>query len=278
MSNFQYCLNTSTIKGQGLSLTEEIELAARVGYDGIEPWIREMDAFTGDGGDLKDLGKRCADLGLEVVNLIGFFEWCVNDDAQRAKGLEEARRNFQMAADIGAGKLAAPPFGAHKDGDLDLLAAAERYGELIDIGREYGVVPVVEFWGVSKNLSRLGEAMLVAIESGRSEACVLADIFHMYKGGSPFEGLAHVPGETLALLHVNDYLADPPREQQTDADRVFPGDGVAPCKMIFDTLKNNGYRGMLSLELFNAEYYKMKAETAARTGLEKMRRITGDCA
>jgi 2-keto-myo-inositol isomerase len=276
MTNFQYCLNTSTIKGQGLGLTEEIELAARVGYDGIEPWIRELDVFTEGGGDLKDLGGKCADLGLKVVNLIGFFEWCVDDDADRAKGLEEARRNFQMAADIGADKLAAPPFGAHKDGELDLLAVAERYAELIDMGREYGVTPVVEFWGVSKNLSRLGEAVLVAIESGRAEACVLADIFHMYKGGSPFEGLGHVPGETLALLHVNDYQADAPREQQTDADRVFPGDGVAPCKAIFDTLKRNGYRGMLSLELFNAEYYALEAEAVARTGLEKMKVIGGD--
>jgi len=51
---------------------------------------------------------------------------------------------------------------------------------------------------------------------------------------------------------------------------------VAPCKAIFDTLKRNGYRGMLSLELFNAEYYALEAEAVARTGLEKMKVIGGD--
>ncbi|MFW6286401.1 MAG: sugar phosphate isomerase/epimerase family protein, partial [Candidatus Sumerlaeota bacterium] len=230
MGNFGYCLNTSTIKGQELSLPEEIELAARAGYDGIEPWIREMDECTQSGGSLRDLGKKCEDLGLKVVNLIGFFEWCVDDAETRRKGLEEAKRNFEMAAEMGAKMLAAPPFGAHSEGELDLLAAAERYGDLIEMGRDFGVVPVVEFWGVSKNLSRLGEALMVTVESGKPEARLLADVFHMWKGGSSFEGLRHVRGETLGLLHVNDYTGEKPREEQKDSDRVYPGDGVAPYR------------------------------------------------
>ena len=70
---FGYCLNTSTIKGQELNLIEEIEIAAKAGYTGIEPWVRELDEFEEDGGSLEDLGKRIADQGLAVVNLIGFF-------------------------------------------------------------------------------------------------------------------------------------------------------------------------------------------------------------
>src|SRR5689334_17805424 len=42
---FGYCLNTSTISGQKLSLVEEVELAARAGYRGIEPWVRELEQY-----------------------------------------------------------------------------------------------------------------------------------------------------------------------------------------------------------------------------------------
>ncbi|OYW33991.1 MAG: hypothetical protein B7Z51_00240 [Methyloversatilis sp. 12-65-5] len=42
---FRYCLNTSTIREQKLGIVAEVELAAKVGYDGIEPWIRELDDF-----------------------------------------------------------------------------------------------------------------------------------------------------------------------------------------------------------------------------------------
>ena len=32
---FKYCLNTSTIRGQNLPITKEIDIAARAGYTGI---------------------------------------------------------------------------------------------------------------------------------------------------------------------------------------------------------------------------------------------------
>src|SRR4051812_16897072 len=58
---FRYCLNTSTISGQKLSLPDLIDTAAKAGYDAIEPWIREIDAYVQGGGSLKDLEKRIRD-------------------------------------------------------------------------------------------------------------------------------------------------------------------------------------------------------------------------
>jgi sugar phosphate isomerase/epimerase len=267
---FGYCLNTSTIKGQELTLAEEIDITAAAGYDGIEPWVREIDAHVDAGGTVEGLKSRAADLGLGIVNLIGFFEWAVDDAQARSAALEEARRAFDLAARIGCKMVAAPPSGVSGAAGLDLFAAAERYAAVIDLGREFGVTPVLEFWGMAKSLGRLGEALLVASECGRAEACVLADVFHMYKGGSPYEGLNLVGPKTLGVLHMNDFPADPPLSEIKDSDRVFPGDGVAPLDRILRTLHDSGYRGMLSLELFNEEYYAMPAREVAKTGLAKM--------
>ena len=52
-----------------------------------------------------------------------------------------------------------------------------------------------------------------------------------------------------------------------------PGDGVAPLKEILRELRRIGYRGVLSLELFNRDYWKQDALTVARTGLEKMKAV-----
>lgn len=269
---FGYCLNTSTIKGQGLSLLEEIDIAARAGYEGIEPWVSELDAYAASGGDLDELGRRIADAGLAVPNLIGFFPWAVDDDAQRAAGLAEARRNLELARRVGAQRLAAPPVGA-TDGGLNLDAAAERYAALLEIGAEYGVTPMLEFWGMSKSLGRMSEALYVAAECGRHDACLLADVFHIYKGSGDFAALRLLGPEMLGLFHVNDYPADPPRAVINDSQRVFPGDGVALLGQIFADLAHAGFTGMLSLELFNAEYYAMDAFEAAATGLRKLRRV-----
>ncbi len=268
---FSYCLNTSTIRGHGLSLVEEIDLCAKAGYDGIEPWIRELDAHLQQGGTLGDLRKRIDDAGLIVPNLIGFFPWSVDDDARRAEGLEEARRNLDQAAAIGCTGLAAPPMGMTDRTDADLKAIADRFASVMELGDEAGVRPILEFWGASSTLGTLGEALLVAAESGRADASILADVFHMYKGTGHHGGLKLIGPRTLGLVHVNDYPADPPRETIKDADRVYPGDGIAPLGEIFADLRAAGYSGMLSVELFNEAYWARPAEEVARTGLDKTR-------
>ena len=66
------------------------------------------------------------------------------------------------------------------------------------------------------------------------------------------------------MIHVNDYPAAPPRAEISDQFRVYPGDGVAPLKEVFRSLYANGFRGFLSLELFNHEYWKNDALLVAR--------------
>ncbi len=270
---FRYMLNTSTIREQKLPFTDKIAIAAKAGYHAIEPWIRELEQHVKEGGSLKDLGKLIRDVGLTVESAIGFAEWIVDDDARRKKGLETAKRDMDLVEQIGGKRIAAPPIGATNQADLNLLKAAERYRELGEIGDKVGVVPMVEVWGFSKTLGRLGEATLVAMESGYAKACVLPDVFHLYKGGSGFTGLSLTGPQAVQVLHVNDYPATPGRYKITDADRIYPGDGVAPLKEMFRDLYRVGFRGHLSVELFNRKYWMEDAATVARTGIEKLRAV-----
>ncbi len=80
-------LNTSTIRGQKLSIVEEIAIAAKAGYQAMEPWIDELERYAASGGSLEDLGKRFRDAGISVESAIGFFDWIVDDPDRRRKGL-----------------------------------------------------------------------------------------------------------------------------------------------------------------------------------------------
>jgi len=270
-SQFTYCFNTSTIRGQELDLAEEVEIAAKAGYDGIEPWLRKIDAYRESGGSLSDMKKRISDHGLKVESAIGFAQWIVDDATQRAKGFEHAKRDMDTLRQIGGLRIAAPPTGATRKAGLNLFAAAERYARLLELGDEMGVVPQVEVWGFSKNLSRLGETLFVAVESGHPKACVLPDVYHIFKGGSDFEGLNLLSGPAIQVFHVNDYPSEPPREKMGDADRVYPGDGVAPLDDILGGLRTKNSPVALSLELFNRTYWKQDALEVAKTGLQKMK-------
>ncbi len=270
---FGYCFNTSTIRGQKLGLVEEVDLVGRAGYQGFEPWVREIDTYTRAGGSLKDLAKRLRDRGMTVEDVIGFPEWVVDDAARRKRGLEEAKRCMDLVQQLGGKRLAAPPVGATKDTMVDLRRAAERYRALLEIGDQMAVIPQVELWGFSTTLSKLGECVQVAMEADHPKACVLADVYHLYRGSSAWHGFRLLSGAGLGIFHMNDYPADLPAAKIVDANRVFPGDGIAPLKTLLRDLHAIGFRGMLSLELFNPEYYKRDAFEVVQTGLAKMKAV-----
>ncbi|WP_169977508.1 sugar phosphate isomerase/epimerase family protein [Tautonia rosea] len=274
----RYCLNTSTIRGANseVGLVDQIRIAAEAGYDAIEPWLRDINRFKDEGGSVRDLGQQIADAGLAVPSAIGFARWAVDNTDERAAGLEEARRDMATLAAIGGTRLAAPPVGLTDQRYGDLLTLAERYATLLELGTEFGVVPQLEVWGFSQTFQRLGEVAFVAVESGRPDACILPDVYHLYKGGSSLEGLLYLNGASIHVFHLNDYPAEPPRESISDADRVFPGDGVAPFDRLREILSAIGFNGTFSLELFNRTYWTRDPLEVAREGLRKMKAVTGD--
>jgi sugar phosphate isomerase/epimerase len=268
--SFRYCLNTSTL-GWKLDLVQTVEITARAGYNALEPWIRELDDYIKKGGDLKVLAQRLRDRGLTVESAIDFPEWVVDDSGRRKKALEQMKRSMDLVRQLGGTRIAAPPAGATNQADLDLRRVAERYRALLELGDRMDVVPQLEIWGFSRVLRRLSEGVYAAMESHHPKACVLPDVYHLYKGGSDFDNLALLSASAFHVLHFNDYPATPPRESIADAQRIYPGNGVAPLGEIVRTLHRNGFRGVLSLELFNRDYWKQDPQTVARTGLEKMR-------
>jgi sugar phosphate isomerase/epimerase len=270
---FSLCLNTATIRGQKLGIVKEIGIASEAGYDSIEPWVDSIEAYVKEGGTPKELRKRLSDAGLTLESAIGFPEWIVDDDARRAKGLERAKREMDLVAQAGGKRLAAPPAGATELPKLDFGAATERYRALLEAGDEVGLVPQLELWGFSKNLHRLGECVGVAMETGHPKACVLADVYHLYKGGSDFHGIRMLGLDAVQVLHMNDYPAEPPRDKIDDSHRVYPGDGIAPIPELLRLLQKSGGRKVLSLELFSRQYWSEDPLTVAKTGLSKMKAV-----
>jgi sugar phosphate isomerase/epimerase len=266
---FGYCLNTSTIRGNHLDVAAQIDVAAKAGYDAIEPWVRDIDAYTAKGGTLKDLAKKISDAGITVEDAIAFNAWLDDDDTRRAASMEQLKLDMEKVVQIGGKRIATPP--GNNGSGVSLDHAAEYYRGALEIGEQAGVQPLLELWGQSPVLGPLAHGTYVAIATGRADASMLLDIFHLYKSGTSFASLNQVNGAALHVIHVNDYPAADDPSKLTDANRVYPGDGVAPFGQVFRDLRDNGFRGVLSLELFNQDYWKLSADQNAKVGLEKTR-------
>jgi len=270
---FSYCLNTSTISGQNAGFLNEFEITAKAGYDGIEIWMQGLKEYLANGGDLKDLKKYVDDLGLKIENAIGFAPWIVNDPLKRKAGMEQLEEEMDLLAQIGCKRIAAPPAGATGKPLLDLFEAGKRYRKILEIGEKSGVTPQLEIWGSSANLHHISQALFVASVANHRKACILPDVYHMFRGGSGYNSLKLMSGSSIEMFHFNDFVADVPREKQKDSDRVYPGDGEAPFIQIVSDLYKTGGKKILSLELFNPVYWKQDALQVAKTGLIKMKKV-----
>ncbi len=269
---FRFSLNTSTISGQKLGVEKYIEIAARAGYDCMELWLPDLKIFLDTGGSLPRLKKLIDDSKVPVVNAIGFAPWMVDEEEKRNAGFKQMREEMEIMAALGCPRIAAPSAGIGPTAQLDMFVVGERFAKLIELGKQTGVVPQLEFWGASR-FYHIGQALMASAVANDPNARILADVYHLFRGNSGFDGLKMIDGSIIEVFHMNDYPGSIPREQQQDKDRIYPGDGVAPLKEILKDLKNMKGPKILSLELFNREYWAQDPLEVAKTGLAKMKKV-----
>src|SRR5579885_3486184 len=97
MSEFSYCLNTSTIRPT--PLLEKVRISGEAGFSAIEPWNDEITAYLERGGSLPELRRALGDAGLRVASVIALHGWITADGAEHARVLDDFRRRMAQAAE-----------------------------------------------------------------------------------------------------------------------------------------------------------------------------------
>lgn len=270
---FRISLNVSTISGYKLPVDRQIELCREVGFEGIELWTRDVEAWVAQGGTYSDVGRRLRDSGLLLENMIGFAPWFADDPRQREDGLIQMRHDMEMTAVLGGKYIAAPAQGVTTFDRGKLPEYADRYRAILEIGDEVGVTPILELWGAGV-LSQLSDTMAIAMATGHPKASLLLDFYHLYRGGNRFDSLRLLNGRALPVFHINDYPELPPRTELRDSDRIFPGDGICPFDSVLPLLSDIGFQGGLSVELFNKRYWEtMDVKEVLRASYEKTAQV-----
>lgn len=261
-------LDTATIRPS--SFEDKIRFAAEAGYDGIEPWEGELNEYEHNGGDLKELGREIADLGLGIPNIVALWNAIPPTQEEWEARQEEHRRRFRQASEVGATYIQTVLTPARAWDEYNLDWAAARYRDLLEMGKnEYNVLPALNFLQFLPHVQRIGQAAAIALNADHPDAKIIPDTFHMYVGGSGWNGIKHLQGDFMAIFQINDVPADPPREELEDRHRVYPGDGIFPLESILRDLKATGYKDYVSLQLFNPDYYEQDHLEVAKTGLRK---------
>ena len=267
MSDFIYTLNCSTIRP--VPVLEKIKLAGEVGYKAIELWHDDLDAHVARGGTLAEVRTALSDNGLTVPTTIYLKGWFETTGETHRSELVECQRRMEQAVEVGAVHVIAGPPAGFADHDQ----GARNYRELLELGTRIGVKPAMEFLGFVDDLNSIDAALEIITKAGHPDGTIVLDPFHIFRGGGSVESIAKLRPEQIAICHFNDAPAEPPRLQQHDRDRVYPGEGHLDLQRMLQLLRQVGYYKWLSLELFREDLWASDPREVARVGLEKMRAV-----
>ena len=142
------------------------------------------------------------------------------------------------------------------------------------LGKSMGVIPSMEFLGFVDGIKNVASAWAIAKGTRRSAG----------HGGrrrlphDPRRRLGRRPARSSRAIAwpTSTSTTSPPSPDpltQTDYDRVMVGEGIADLPRVIANLRTIGYRGPLSLELFNRDLWEADPEVVVRRGLDQVRRL-----
>ncbi len=249
------------------TLPEKLEAAAAIGFDGVE--IFENDLLTFDGSP-EDVRELAVNLGLTITCFQPFRDFEAMPDPQRARNMDRAERKFDVMQALGCDLLMVCSNVSPLAINDDARAAAD-LAEMAERADKRGLRVCYEALAWGRHVNRWRHAWKIVQEGNHPALGLLVDSFHTLALNDDPSGIADLPADKLFFVQ----LADAPRLSMDVLSwsrhfRNFPGQGQLPVTDFVRAVLASGYRGPLSLEIFNDEFRAAPARLTARDGLRSL--------
>src|SRR5579875_883819 len=249
------------------TLPEKLEAAASVGFDAVEIFENDLLTFAGSPADVREIADG---LGLAIAIFQPFRDFEAAPDAQRARNLDRAERKFDVMQALGT-DLVLVCSNVQPSAIDDPARAAADLAEMAERAAKRGLRVGYEALAWGRHTNRWRQAWDIVQRANHSALGLIVDSFHTLSLGDDPAGIADVPAERLFFVQ----LADAPALAMDVLSwsrhfRNFPGQGQLPVAQFLRAVLAAGYRGPLSLEVFNDEFRAAPARITARDGLRSL--------
>lgn len=268
----------STNAFRGYSLAQALIAISECGYSGVEIMADRPHAYPEDLNPRRrrEIKELVADQGLEIANINAFMltaiesfhrpSWIEPDPAYRFKRVEYTERCIELAAELGAKTLSTEPGGLQSQYH-DKAQAMSMFREGIE-----EIVPALQDWGITLLIEPEPDLLLETTEDYLlfmenipwPEVRLNLDVGHLFcVGEDPVQSISRLAPH-IGHVHLEDIPADR-RHIHTQL-----GDGAMDIPAILAALRETGYDGWITVELY--PYEKTPIETAcnARKFLKKL--------
>ena len=250
------------------SLGEKLEAIAAARFDAVEIFENDLLSSSGTPADVR---RAVGDLGLQVVTLQPFRDFEGLPDDKRARALARAERKFDVMQELGCDLLmicsnvSPDSLGGIDRAAADLHALGER-------AKARGLRVAFEALAWGRHINDYRDAWEVVRRADHPNVGLVLDTFHILARNTDLGAIRAIPGDRFFLVQI----ADAPLLQMDYVSwsrhfRSFPGQGDLPLVAFMQALAATGYRGPLSLEIFNDQFRAGSARSVAVDGHRSLR-------
>lgn len=267
----KFSLNTGGLPQA--NIFEKIKMASSCGYDAIEPWFNELSRQSLT--EIKDCLKKNNVVISSIEQLRGWFELDgsamgdLKNDWQAILG--ECERRMIVAKELNCPYIVAAPPIDGKGSLCSFESGAERFKELIKLGKQIGVLPAIEFCGQTSRIRDVSSC-LKFIELVNDPDCkIIIDAYHLWRCGNDMSQVLWFKKSDISLLHISDANPNIDRQTHRDGDRIIPGDGCIGLRNFFKMVKS--FQGYVSMGVYNTKIWEKNPLQTGIRALNQMKEM-----
>ena len=266
--------------GVAASPREAIDLAARFGFEAVEPSIAFLQGLSGDEtaallGTLKDLKLVWAASGLPVE--FRGAEAAYQDSLKRLP----AQAGALQKAGVTRVATWLTPTSRTLTYVSNFRQHARRLREVARVLADHGLRLGLEYVGPKTSwtagrypfIHTMAEMKELLAEIGCPNVGFLLDSWHWYTAQETVQDLLSLRGADVVCCHINDAPKGVPVDQQVDNRRDLPAaTGVIDLKGFLGTLARIGYDGPVLAEPFRPDLRRMPRDEALALVAESVKK------
>jgi 4-hydroxyphenylpyruvate dioxygenase len=256
------------------TLEDKLEAVARAGFDGVEIFENDLLAFPGSPAEV---GQLVRDLGMQCTLFQPFRDFEGLPDESRTRAFDRAERKFDLMGQLGTDLLlVCSSVAPAATGERQRIVAD--FVELGDRAAARGLRVGYEALAWGRHVWDHRQAWDIVRQADHPAIGLILDSFHSLVRKVPVESLAEIDPAKIFIVQIADapwlemdYL------QWSRHFRNLPGQGEIPVKNFVSALLRTGYRGPLSLEIFNDYFRSLPPRAVALDGIRSLRLTTDEC-
>ncbi len=250
------------------SLVEKLHACAAAGFDGVEIFEPDLIAAEQSPEEIRALARRLR-LSLDLYQPLRDLEGV--DEVTFTDNLRRAGATFATAARLGIDTVLVCSNVATATIDDDAVSA-DQLRRIGDLAAEHGLRIAFEALAWGRFVDDYRRAWRIVELADHPAVGLCLDSFHVLSRGHDPAAIAQIPGEKIFFLQ----LADAPALSMdvlswSRHHRLFPGEGAFDLADFVGHVLAAGYRGPLSLEVFNDTFRQTDPEPTAVHALRSLR-------